>query len=142
MDKKIIRPIVVLSVLLVLAHLLVFLLPFHRGGNFWLSYIFLLLAFAVAAGANVLAFRGQESVNSRFYGIPIAKVGTLYLAGQGVLTLVFMALGQVLWFWLVLLINALVLGAVVLGLVARDIARDHILELDVKLERDISAIRT
>lgn len=142
LKKKNIRPIAVLTVLLLLAHLLVFLLPFHRGGIFWFSYVFLLIAFAVAAGSNVLAFHGQKIINSRFYGIPIAKIGMLYLVTQGVLTLVFMALGQFLWFWLVLLIDALLLGAVVLGMVAQDFARDHILDLEVKLDRDVSAIRT
>ena len=141
MDKKNIRLVVVLSVLLLLAHLLVFLLPFHKGGIFWLSYVFMLIAFAVAAGANILAFRGQECINSRFYGIPIAKVGMLYLGAQCILTLVFMTLGQILWYGLVLLIDALLLGAVVLGIAAQDIARDHILDLDVKLNRDVSVIR-
>lgn len=142
MKKDKIRLICVLAVLLVLAHLVIFLLPVHHGPVFWFSYVFQLIAFAVAVGSNILAFRGQESTKSRFFGIPIARVGILYLGIQSILTLVFMALGQVLWFWLVLLIDAALLGAVVLGLVAQDIARDHVLDLEEKLDRKVSVIRT
>ena len=140
MKKNDIRMAVVSAVLLALAHLLVFLLPFYHGVIFWFSYVFLLIAFGVAAAAFVLAFRGQ--LTSRFYGIPIAKVGVLYLAVQAVLSLVFMALGRVVPFGIVLVADAVLLGAAVLGLVAQDIARDHIQALDARLDTAVSVIRS
>lgn len=142
MKKNDIRMAVASAVLVILAHLLVFLLPFHHGVIFWFSYVFLLIAFGVAAAAFALAFRGQQSMTSRFYGIPIAKVGVLYLAVQAVLSLVFMALGQVVPFGLVLVADAVLLGAAMLGLVAQDIARDHIQALDARLDTAVSVIRS
>lgn len=47
----------------------------------------------------LLAFRGGSGMASRYYGIPIARVGVMYLAIQGVLTLVFMALGRPTCSW-------------------------------------------
>ena len=141
MKKNEIRGAVVLGVLLVLAHLLVFLLPFRKGLIFWFSYLFLLVAFGVAGFSVVLSFRNTDSLRSRFYGIPIVRVGGMYLAAQGALTLVFMALGSVVSFWIVLLTDALLLGAAVLGLVAQDVARDHIIHLDTRLDQAVSTIR-
>ncbi len=141
MKKNNIRMAVVLGVLLALAHLLVFLLPFQRGRIFWFSYVFMLIAFFVAGASSALAFKDRRSLKSRFYGIPIIQVGGLYLGIQGILTLLFMALGELLAFWLVLLVNAFLLGAAILGLVAQDAVRDHALELDTQLDQDVSVIR-
>lgn len=141
MKKNDIRTMVVLGVLLALAHLLIFLLPFPKGVIFWFSYVILLVAFCVAAASIALAFRDNHSIDSRFYGIPIAKVGIMYLAVQAVLTLAFMALGRTLPFWVVLLVDSLLLGAAVLGLVAQDVVRDHALDLDIRLEQNVSVIR-
>ena len=82
MKKNEIRGAMVLGVLLVLAHLLVFLLPFRKGLIFWFSYIFLLVAFGVAGFSVVLSFRNTDSLRSRFYGIPIVRVGALLLANK------------------------------------------------------------
>lgn len=142
MKKNNILSALVPCVLLILAHLVIFLIPFHKGIVFWFSYVFLLVAFCIAAASIFLAFRYDRSIKSRFYGIPIAKVGCLYLLIQCVLTLVFMALGRVIPFGVVLIVDALLLGATLLGLVAQDVVREHAMNLDIHLERDISVIRS
>lgn len=142
MKKNDLRMALVLGVLLALAHLLIFLLPFHKGLIFWFSYVFVLVAFCVAGASVALAFRDSHSLNSRFYGIPIVKVGGMYLVIQGVLTLLFMALGEVIPFWVVLLVDTLLLGAAVLGLVAQDVVRDHAMNLEARLDQDVSVIRS
>ena len=142
MKKNDFRAALVLGVLLALVHLVIFLLPFPKGIVFWFSYVFLLVAFCVAAASIALAFRDDHSIDSRFYGIPIIRVGSVYLITQTILTLVFMALGELLPFWVVLLADCLLLGAAVLGLVAQDVVRDHAMNLDTRLEQDVSVIRS
>lgn len=141
MNKNVIRGWIVLGVLLVVYNVLVFALPFPMNSVFWLSWFFTILALGAQAYVIRIAFLKGDDVKSKFYGFPIARIGVAYLVVQFLLSLVFMALGRVVPFWLPLVLYIILLGAGVVGFVAADAVRDEIVRQDVRQEQKIYRMR-
>ena len=66
-------------ILLIVFSVITFVLPFKKNTLFWLSYAFGVFAILFQLYVLMKAFHGTESVRSRFYGFPIAKVGLIYM---------------------------------------------------------------
>lgn len=141
MKKGTLRGITALGILLVLYHLAVFLIPFAKTAVFWLSYGFTLTAFAVGAGAVLMAFGRKADAKSRFYGFPVARVGIVYAAVQLIAGLVFMGIGKWVFWWIPALVYAMALGAALLGLIATEATLEEIQTQDAKLKKDVTAMR-
>lgn len=141
MSKNTARWWAVLAVLLVVYSVVAFVLPFAKDTVFILSYVFTLVALGAQIYVIRTAFYQGEGVKSKFYGFPIAKVGTIYLIAQMVLSLVFMALGNKVPVWLPVVIYVVMLGAAALGFIAADVARDEVVRQDAKVKKDVSIMR-
>lgn len=141
MKKDMIRSTAVLTVVLTLYILIAFLIPFVKTAVFWVSFLFTLVAFGVAAVALYTAFLKKPGVRSRFYGFPIARIGVVYWLIQLVLGLVFMALGKWIPMWTALLVYAIELGAAVVGLISADAVIEEIHIQDERLKKDVSFMR-
>ena len=141
MKKQTIRSLVILALLLLAYHLIIFIIPFERECNFWISYGFTLAAFAEVYASVYIASIHPENSKSRFYGFPIMRIGFIYAAVQGVLGLVFMILGELISWEPVLLLQALALIAAALGLIMTDSIADNIQEQDEKLKKDVKLMR-
>lgn len=142
MKKQTIRSIVVLALLLLVYHLLVFVIPFKREVNFWMSYGFTLAAFVEVYASFYIASIHPQDAKSRFYGFPILRIGLIYGAVQGVLGFLFMIIGQEISWEPVLLVQAIALVAAALGLIATDSIADNILQQDEKLKKDVELMRS
>ena len=142
MNKKTIRSILMLALLLIAYHLIIFVLPFDRELNFWVSYGFTLAAFAEVYASYYISSVYPRSAKSRFYGFPILRIGFIYASVQFVLGLVFMVLGEWIAWEAVLLIQAIALIAAALGLIVTDSYADNIMEQDNKLRKSVSLMRT
>ena len=142
MKKGTLRAIAALGIVLVLYHLIVFMLPFTKNTVFWLSYGFTLTAFAVGAGAIVMAFVKNGDAKSRFYGFPIARLGLIYAAAQLIDGLVFMALGKWVIWWIPALIYALGLGVALLGLLGTEGTLEEIQTQDATLKKNVTLMRS
>ena len=132
---------IVLAVVFVVFTVAAFAIPFRKNAVFWLSYVFGAVAIAAQLYVLSVAFVGQESLRSKFYGFPIARVGVVYLIVQLILSLVCMALAAILPIWVAILLDAVVLGAAAVGFVATDAMRDEIQRQDTALKKDVSAMR-
>jgi len=142
MKKDMIRGGIILAVLLIVYHLIAFLIPFAKTAVFWLSYVFTLIAFAVAVGAIYIAFAKRPDAKSKFYGFPIAKIGVIYWLAQVVLGILFMALGLWAPWWLAVILYAATFGAAVIGLVSADAVVEEIHMQDEKLQKNVSVMRS
>lgn len=141
MSKTKLRTGIVLAVVFVVFTVAAFAIPFRKTGVFWLSYVFGVVAIAAQIYVLQVAFTGQKSLRSKFYGFPIARVGVVYLVVQLVLSLVCMALAAILPIWAVVLADVVVLGAAAVGFVATDAMREEIQRQDTVLKKDVSAMR-
>lgn len=142
MKKQTIRTLVIFALLLVAYHLVVFIIPFERELNFWITYGFSMTAFAEVYASVYIASINPTTSKSRFYGFPIMRIGFIYGGVQAVMTLLFMALGELLPWQLVLVVQALALIAAALSLIVTDSMADKILSQDAKLKKDVFLMRS
>lgn len=143
MKKSVTRWWATLAIILVAYNVIIFAVPFPKNPVFFLSWAFTLAAIGAQVYVVRTAFYRGESVKSKFYGWPIARIGVMYLAAQLVLGLVFMALGFAVSVpvWLPLVLYAVLLGAAAVGFIAAGAVRDEVVRQDVKLKKDVSLMR-
>ena len=129
MNKNRVRLYTILVILLVLVSVIAFAVPMERTAVFWLSYAFAVIAIAVQAYSYPKAF-GGDSVRSRFYGFPIARVTTIYLIIQLVLSLAVMLLSGTARVavptWAAVIVYALLLGLTLIGLITAEGVREEV----------------
>ena len=135
------RTAIVLAVVFVVFTVAAFAIPFRKNGVFWLSYFFAVVAIGAQIYILKVAFAGQKSLRSKFYGFPIARIGVVYLVVQLALSLIFMALAALVPVWAVILVDVVALGVAAVGLVAADAMRGEIQRQDTVLEKNVSAMR-
>lgn len=142
MNKVTIRAVVAVAVLLVIYNLIAFVIPFAHTAAFWASYGFTLAAIAVACASIYIAFIKNPDVKSRFYGFPIARIGVLYGGTQLIVSLIVMALALWIPWWIPTLVYAIGMGAAVIGLISAEAVVEEIQTQDVKLQKDVSLMRS
>lgn len=141
MKKDMLRSILVGVIVLAVYCLIVFLIPFVKNATFWISFLFTLISFCVVAASVYIAFVKKPDAKSKFYGFPIARIGTVYSIVQLIAGLVFMVLSQWIPVWVAVLVYAIALGAAIIGLISADTVVDEIQKQDVKLKKNISMMR-
>jgi len=119
-----------------------FVIPCLKTPVFWISWVFTLMAFAVAGYAVYTSLIQKTDVKSRFYGFPIARIGVIYLVAQALVGGVFMSFGNVIAWWLAVVVFAAGFAVAVIGLVSADAVVEQIQEMDDKLKRDVSVMRS
>ena len=128
-NKNSVRGLVILGIVLAAWLVIVLAVPFVKNGVYWLSFVFTLIAFLAQLYIFKISFRNGESVRSKFYGFPIARLGVVYLAVQLVLGLLVMALAKWVPTWVGVILFAVTLAAAAVGCVAADmmqIGRAHV----------------
>ena len=144
LNKKQIYPIVVFAVILIVFNILAFVIPFSHNGPYWLGYVFGMISIMLQAPIAILAFGNATTARSRFYGIPIARVGVLYFVVQMGLSFAAMAMGGIdnCKTWPFVLIFLLLLSAAIIGVIATDSSRDEIERQDTELNYNVSNMRS
>ena len=140
--KNMTRSIVILAIVLVLYCILAFAIPFIRGGVFWLSFVFTLIALCAQFYVLKTSFNHGESARSKFYGFPIARIGLLYLVVQLIAGFICMAVGFVLPAWVALVVFVVILAAAAIGLITTDAIRDEVERQDAVLKTNVTPMRT
>ena len=117
-----------------------FIIPFPKGGVFWIAYIAELIAVGLQVPVFKIAFDGQEELRSKVLGFPVFRVGYLYLGVQTALSLALFALGFVEMFpvWLAALLCVIVLGAAVVCSLTADVARDVVQKSETNQKAKVS----
>ena len=141
MKKDTMRALIVAAIILVVYTLIAFVIPFEHTEAFWISYVFTLVSFVVAASSIYISFVVKPDARSRFYRFPIARIGVVYSILQVVVSLIVMILAAIIPWWIPTLIYAIGLGAAVLGLVAAEAVVDQIQTMDTKLKKDVAVMR-
>lgn len=127
------QAILILAIVLAAYLLLAFVIPFTKTAVFWLALVFTLAAFGLQLYVLKLSFEKGLDARSKFYGFPIARVASVYLIIQIVLSFLFMALAAVVF--------VLLLAAAAVGVVAADAMRDEVERQDRQLKTDVAAMR-
>lgn len=142
MTKNEKRVCIVLAIILAIFVVVSLVVPFVKGGVFWLSLAFGIVAIAAQIYVLKSAFGKNDSPRSKFYGFPIAKIGFVYMVLQLLLSLVFMAWGFVCPMWVPLIVYVILLGGACVGFIAADVTRDEIERQDVVLKADTKCMQS
>lgn len=141
MKKNMLRCGIAVLLLLIVYNMLVFLIPFVRTVPFFVAYGFTTFAIVLQLPLLISAFLDGKRAQSWLYGFPIARIGGIYLAAQLIIGFVAMAVSGWVPLWLLIVVEALLLGGAAIGLLTTDAMRDEIQRQDVKLQKDTSAMR-
>lgn len=128
------------AIVLGVFNVVVFVLPFARSGSFWVGYCFAMLAFLLTAAVGFHSL-GRESIKSKFFGMPTVLVAWTYLIVQviiGVLEMVFFALS----FQYSIVINVILLGVCLIGLISTSIGKEEINRIDEKVKSKVFYIKS
>lgn len=82
MEKKNSTVYAAFALAVVLYSAIAWLIPWEKNSNFVLSYVSTLLVFGVLFAVWKFAWADSENAMSRFYGIPVIRVGLIYLGVQ------------------------------------------------------------
>lgn len=141
MSKNLMRMLTFTGIVFVLFNVVALVVPFEKNGVFWISYVFGLIAILVQLPVMKLAFSGDDSVKSKFYGFPIARISIVYALLQMVLSFLFMIFSHFVPIWIPIVLYVLILGFSAIGFIASDIMREEIVRQDVKIQKNVSFMR-
>ena len=146
MNKKRIRELILIGIIIAVYNLLVFVIPFKRTNIFAISYVFVLIAIFALAASYIVAFAKAKSIKNIFLGLPITKVGLLYFKVQLVLSTVFMILSTFIPIrissWIAIVPFVLILAFATKKATVIDAARGKIEEIGERHEANVTFIRT
>jgi hypothetical protein len=125
--------LITVFIVMALFNTVAFLAPFNREGNgFWTGYAFAMIAMVASAAVGLYAV-GRTGMRSKFYGVPLVYVATTYLAIQILLSFVQMAVPPIP-LWISVIVNALLLGVFLIGVVSVGVATGEIGRLDAAVK--------
>ena len=139
--KKKVMAYAVLAILFALFNVIAFAIPTEKTATFWIAYAFSVVAFAIQIGVWKFAFKGADTLNSKFLGIPLISVGARYLAVQVVAFAVFMAF-PVLPTWIPIVICFVILGISAICLIGTETGREEINRVEEKVEKKVFYIKS
>ena len=141
LNKNAVRIIVLAGIMLVVFNVIAFVVPFAKNAVFWVAYAFGMTAIISQLAVMKLAFNGAETIRSKFYGFPVARIGVIYGICQLLLSFAAMALSPYIPMWIIMVIFIVMLAAAAAGMIGADMVREDIEHLDKKLVKNVSNMR-
>lgn len=131
----------VLGIAFVLFNVIAFAVPTAKTATFWIAYVFTAVAFASQIVIWKFAFKGADTLKSKFLGIPLISVGITYLIVQIIAFAVFMAL-PLMASWVALVVCALILGISAICLIGTETGREEVGRVEEKVEKKVFYIKS
>lgn len=130
----------VLAIAFVLFNVIAFAVPTAKTATFWITYVFTAVAFASQIAIWNFAFKGTDTLKSKFLGIPLISVGITYLIVQIIVFAIFMAL-PLTANWIAIVVCALILGVSAICLIGTETGREEINRVEEKAEKKVFYIK-
>ena len=123
----------VLAIAFALFNVIAFAVPTAKTSTFWIAYVFTAIAFASQIAIWKFAFKGADTLKSKFLGIPLISVGITYLIIQIIAFAIFMAF-PIAPSWIAIVVCALILGISAICLIGTETAKDEINRVEEKIK--------
>lgn len=130
-----------LAIAFVLFNVIAFAIPTAKTATFWIAYVFTAVAFASQIAIWKFAFKGADTLKSKFLGIPLISVGITYLIVQIIAFAIFMALPLTVS-WIAIVVCALILGISAICLIGTETGREEINRVEEKVEKKVFYIKS
>lgn len=122
--------------------IIVFSIPFYRTTNYWIGFVFTVIAFCLIGLTGYKSFFIYKDVKSRFYGFPVIKIAVTYGLIQIILGIIVMFIGSMIPIWLTTVVFCTLLGVSVIGLIATDSVVDQINSQDDDFHNNVKLMRS
>lgn len=129
-----------LAIAFLLFNVIAFAVPTAKTATFWIAYVFTSIAFASQIAIWKFAFKGADTLKSKFLGIPLISVGITYLIIQIIAFAVFMAM-PLAASWIAIMVCVLILGISAICLIGTEIGREEINRVEEKVEKKVFYIK-
>ena len=130
-----------LAIAFALFNVIAFAVPTAKTATFWIAYVFTAVAFALQIAIWKFAFKGADTLKSKFLGIPLISVGITYWIVQIIVFAVFMAL-PLMASWIAVVVCALILGISTICLIGTETGREEINRVEEKVEKKVFYIKS
>lgn len=130
----------VLGIIFVVYNLFVFILCKPQTAAFWISYLFMLVAFGCQIATMFISVKTLD-VETMFFGIPLFQLSIFYFFAELFASAVFMLFQNFLSFKIPLLIQVALLALYVIAAVMAVAARDAAKESKDNVQRKVSALK-
>ena len=131
----------VLGIAFVLFNVIAFAVPTAKTATFWIAYAFSVVAFALQIAIWKFAFKGADTLKSKFLGIPLISVGITYLILQIIAFAVFMAM-PLTASWIAIVVCALIIGISAICLIGTETGREEVGRVEEKVEKKVFYIKS
>lgn len=119
--KNNIRVCLVIGLFLLIFTVCYFVIPYPYENNtvFTLGYIFAIIAFLAQIYTLYKGLMKDSSLKSKVYGLPLIRVGFIYLAVQVIITLLLNIINAFVYLpsWICIVLNILIIGVFAIGLI-------------------------
>ncbi len=131
----------VLVIAFALFNVIAFFIPTEKTATFWIAYAFSAIAFLLQIVIWKLAFKGTDTIKSKFLGIPLLSVGFRYLAIQVIAFAVFMIF-PTLPTWIPVVVCSVILGGSAICLIGTETGREEINRVEEKVKSKVFYIKS
>lgn len=132
---------ILLGIAFVVYSAIVWLIPWEKNTLIVLSYIFSLISFAAQGILWKFAWEDSDTAMNKFYGIPILRLGIIYLMLQVIIGFLVMAASTVLPYWIAILIYILLLGAFAFAVIVATQIKEQIDTMEVSQKQETHFIK-
>ena len=131
----------VLVIAFALFNVIAFFIPTEKTATFWIAYAFSVIAFVLQILVWMFAFKGADTIKSKFLGIPLLSVGFRYLVIQIVAFAVFMIF-PALPTWIPIVVCSVILGGSAICLIGTETGREEINRVEEKVKSKVFYIKS
>ena len=121
-EKNIVMAGIIYAIVIALYNLLVFFVFKNKEGVFWISYVFMMLAFFIQIASMALSLK-EADVETVFFGMPLVSFSFFYLGAEFFVSFIFMVfqgVGTAIALGLQIVVLAVYIIVAIIALMARD----------------------
>lgn len=140
MKKNSTKGYVILGILFALVSIIAFAVPTAKTATFWIAYVFTAAAFAAQIIIWKTALGKEETLKSKFLGLPVVHIGVVYAIIQTVAFAVFL-LVPTLPAWSVIVVCSVIAGVSAVCMISADAGRNEIERVEAEVQKKVFYIR-
>lgn len=129
-----------LGILFVLLNVIVFAIPTEKTATFWIAYVFTAIAFVAQIAIWKKTFGKEDTLKSKFLGLPVVHIGAVYLIIQIIALAVFTTV-PTLPTWSAIVACAVILGASAVCMIAGEVGQTEIERVETKVQKKVFFIK-
>ena len=130
-----------LLIIFILFNVIAFVVPTAKTTTFWIAYAFSVVAFILQIFIWNYAFKGAKTLKSKFLGISLIAVSSIYFSIQIAVFVIFMVFPTIAS-WIAVIVCSLILGISLICLIGTEVARDEIAHVESKVEKKVFYIKS